>query len=156
MISDLLCQLGTHKSVGPDGILCQVFGRWNLCQRFGRIHSAGWWFRGYSGCAGWMVRLDDLKGLFQLWFCDYLNVFVCLCTYGNLLSKVSSSLFLPAVFNILPWKLTQSNLSIMQINFKICTELGRKRGVRANCILHLQSRDLYARHIPESINIADM
>lgn len=76
MISDLLCQLGTRKSVGPDGILCQVFGRWNLCQRFGRIHSAGWWFRGCRGCVGWMVGLDDLKGLFQLWFCDYLDVFV--------------------------------------------------------------------------------
>lgn len=27
MISGLLCLLGTHKSVGPDGICCQVFGR---------------------------------------------------------------------------------------------------------------------------------
>lgn len=25
MISGLLCQLGSHKSVGPDGIHCQVF-----------------------------------------------------------------------------------------------------------------------------------
>lgn len=27
MISGLLCQLGTHKSVGPDGMHCQVFRR---------------------------------------------------------------------------------------------------------------------------------